>query len=111
MRLLLRLLTLVSWFLPFTFFLITCDGSNLRSSYNKKEAAENIKLDNKFRETLHAEDSLKDEDLGVTARRDSVNSDSEKKSKTSDKLLDQILSKVIMPTRLSVSIIGATFYF
>jgi hypothetical protein len=47
MKLTLRLLTTICYFLPFTFFLTTCNNLEIKFSYNQAEADKNIALQEK----------------------------------------------------------------
>ena len=120
MKLILRLVTVVCYFLPFTFFLTTCNnGLELRFSYNQAEADKNILIEKESSKAV-ADTAQYDQQIST----DTINTDtithnllldtskisSDTLPKSSD-YLDRILRKIVMPTDTSLSGIGSIFYF
>ena len=121
MKLTLRLVTVICYFLPFTFFLTTCNnGLELRFSYNQAEADKNILLEKKSSEVALADTAQYDQTILVDTTKAKVAKQtiSTGTIKTSYGTLqkstdygDKILRKVVMPTNTSLSGVGSILYF
>ena len=121
MKLTLRLVTVICYFLPFTFFLTTCNnGLELRFSYNQAEADKNILLEKESSKVAVAGTPQYDQpSSGDTTKRDTATqtilTDTIKASSdTLQKLSndgDKILRKILMPTNTSLSGVGCILYF
>lgn len=113
-KLFLRIITVISYFLPFTFFLITCNGSDTKIAYNTTEAAKNEWLKKQISETPVVEDSsiLKDSLLSELAN-DQIKDTAHKiASQKREPLFSERLEKfVIAPTDSSLSGVGSSVYF
>ena len=120
MKLTLRLFTIICYFLPFTFFLTTCNnGLELRFSYNQAEADKNILLEKKSSEAVIDTSQYDQQVLVDTSKTGTVtqtiltdivktSSDTLQKSSYDG---DKIFRKIVMPTDTSLSGIGSVFYF
>ena len=118
MRFTFRLLTILCYFLPFTFFLSTCNnGLELRFSYNQKEADSNLILEQSATSTSTVDTTLNDTSI-ATVQADTIEqtklndtmqlvSDANNKDDVGDKLF----RKLMMPTEKSLSGIGSIFYY
>lgn len=108
MNVALKILTLVCYFLPFTFFVATCNEKGLTFSYNKTEAQKNNEQTEHVSET--AEDAtaiaaqLMPEALDTTA---ATPAQTEQPEQMSNKIARHILA----PTDTSLSGIGTLLYF
>lgn len=116
----LRLLTIICYFLPFTFFLTTCNnGLEMKFSYNQKEADKNTLLEIESSKTqIDIDSSLADTPPfkldTIKTLTDSKNSSQDTLKQTaiiSGNFWDRILRQIIMPTDNSLSGIGSIFYF
>jgi hypothetical protein len=120
MKFTLRLVTVICYFLPFTFFLATCNnGLELRFSYNQAEADENILLEKESSEAVTdtaqyeqqiLSDTTKTDTVAQNLLKDTVKISSHTLQKSSD-YGDRILRKIVMPTDTSLSGIGSVLYF
>lgn len=120
MKFTLRLVTIICYFLPFTFFLTTCNnGLELRFSYNQAEADKNILLEKESSEAITDTakydqqiftDTTKADTVAQNVLKDTVKISSDTLQKSSD-YGDRILRKIIMPTDTSLSGIGSVLYF
>lgn len=109
MKFTLRFATLICYFLPFTFFMTTCNnGFELRFSYNQAEADKNI-LQEKG-SSIAVADTTKTDTVAQIALKDTIKITSDTLPK-SPYYGDKILKKIIMPTDTSLSGIGSVFYF
>lgn len=126
MRFILRFLISLSYLLPFTFFVVTCDRDDVKFSFNREEAEKNIALERKYNESRKLE---KAEETGIlvdtvgTNTKDTlarkalgINDSSEVKGKgerdnSLNRLFDRIMTRVLCPTKTSLSGIGSIFYF
>ena len=64
MKFLLRIITIICYFAPFTFFLVTCNGAfEMRFSYNKLEADSNEQEANELLEVNEITDSAIQKEL------------------------------------------------
>lgn len=119
MKLTLRLITILCYFLPFTFFLATCNGVDINIAYNKADADKDILLEKES--SKGTIDSLQNEQQALI---DTTNTNadsaeiSESTTKTSSDTLprspnygDIIFGKVIQPTDTSLSGVGSVLYF
>lgn len=117
----LRLVTIICYFLPFTFFLMTCNnGFELRVSYNQADADKNILLEKESFQVATADTTEYDQSISVdTAKTDTVTqtllTDTVKTStdtlqKSSD-YGDKIVRMILFPTDTSLSGIGSILYF
>jgi hypothetical protein len=121
MKFTLRLVTLICYFLPFTFFLTTCNnGLELRISYNQAEADKNLLLEKESVKVAVADTAQYDQSISVdAAKTDTVTqtllTDTVKTSTdTLQKLIvygDRILRMILFPTDTSLSGIGSILYF
>lgn len=122
MKFLLRIITIICYFAPFTFFLVTCNGAfEMRFSYNKLEADSNEQEANELLEVNEIIDSSGQKELKLndTAITDRVEQSliEEKKEAPTDSLQrstdfwDKVIRGILMPTDRSLSGIGAVFYF
>ena len=114
MKLLIRTFTVICYFLPFTFFLTTCNnGIELRFSYNQIEADINKKLekeDNNVSSTSAAIDrnQTNNDTLKIDTAKQNISTDTiEKHINKSPKLIDSIYMKIMRPTNSSLSGIGS----
>jgi membrane-bound ClpP family serine protease len=118
MKLTLRLVTVICYFLPFSFFLTTCNnGLELRFSYNQAEADKNILLEKESSivDTVEYDqqistDTTKTNMITQNTLKDTVQMPSDALPK-SPNYGDRILKKIVMPTDNSLSGIGSVFYF
>lgn len=119
MKLTLRLITVISYFLPFTFFFTTCNnGLNLRISYNQAEANKNIELDKEsavVSETIQVDeqalvDITKSDTISQSILSDTIKTASDTLRKKNN-YIDLIIIKMIRPTKKSLSGIGSILYF
>jgi hypothetical protein len=115
MRFTFRLLTLLCYFLPCTFFLSTCNnGFDLRFSYNQKEADSNLIVAQESIDT-----TIKSNHISKTTRTqvDTLNkglNDTVQLVANANSKVDfrkKLIEKVILPTDKSLSGIGAIFYY
>ena len=120
MKLILRFVTLVCYFFPFTFFFTTCHNSvELRFSYNRIEADKNILLEKTGNKAVSHTglynqhiliDSAKTDTVRQKELKDKLNTSSAIIPKSPDKSKG-ILSKLMIPTDTSLSGIGSILYF
>ena len=121
MKFTLRLVTVICYFLPFTFFLTTCNnGLELRFSYNQAEADKNILLEKESSEVAVVDTAHYDQQISVDTTKtetdtqailkDTVKTSSDTIQKSSD-YGDRIFRKIVMPTDTSLSGIGSILYF
>jgi 4-amino-4-deoxy-L-arabinose transferase-like glycosyltransferase len=121
MKLTLRLVTVICYFLPFTFFLSTCNnGLELRFSYNQAEADKNISLEKESSEVAVTDTAQFDQSISIdttntntatqTVLTDTVKTSSDTLQKSTD-YGDRILRKMLFPTDTSLSGIGSILYF
>lgn len=118
MRFTFRLLTILCYFLPFTFFLSTCNnGLELRFSYNQKEADSNLILEQQSK-TSTVDTTLYNYDTSITTVQDTtqqtkLNDTTQLVSEATNKddFGDKLFKKVVMPTDKSLSGIGSIFYY
>ena len=120
MKFTLRLVTVICYFLPFTFFLATCNnGLELRFSYNQAEADKNILLEKESSEAVTDTAQYDQKVFTEPTKTDTVaqnvlnhthkiSSDTLQKSSNYG---DRILRKIVMPTDTSLSGIGCVLYF
>jgi hypothetical protein len=114
MKLSLRLLTILCYFLPFTFFFTTCgNGIELRIAYNKAEADKNILLEKESTkaatETVLVDTTKLDTAMKKAweeTMKDTVNTPSDTLQSSPD-----FVVKILRPTDTSLSGIGSIFYF
>jgi hypothetical protein len=136
MKTILRILTLVCYFLPFTFFVKTCVGPEMKLAYNKNEVAVNKEAALTYEKQKHLQDSIVslhmsdtsqdhlsqapaiDTRKADTARKSaSSNVPPEKQNKFKSKLnnfawsLYSVWERVKMPTDASLSGIGTIFSY
>lgn len=136
MKTILRILTLVCYFLPFTFFVKTCVGPEMKLAYNKNEVVINKEAAITYEKQKHIQDSIvaqhmsdtsqdhlsqapvKDTLKTYTAQKSaSSNVPPEKQSKFKSKLnnfawsLYSVWERVKMPTDNSLSGIGTIFSY
>src|SRR6476469_3457276 len=97
----LRILTILCYFLPFTFFLATCNGPSLVMCYNQKEA-DSYKITEK--ESLR---NLQDASFGTTLYLTEVATDTTSKDSERQSISDKIIKQIIFPTDNSTSGIGS----
>ena len=119
MKLTLRLVTIICYFLPFTFFLTTCNGLELKFSYNQVEADKNILLEKESSKVVTdtvqydqqiSTDTTKTDTITHNFLLDTSKISSDTLSKSPD-YGDRILRKIVMPTDTSLSGIGCVLYF
>ena len=116
MKLTLRFFTVICYFLPFTFFLTTCNNVlELRFSYNQAEADKNILLEKKSAEAVtdtaqYEQEILVADTVTQTILKDTVKTSSDTLQKSSE-YGDRILRKMLFPTDTSLSGIGSILYF
>ena len=119
MKLSLRLITILCYFLPCTFFLITCGGIRMRFAYNQTEANKNILLDNESAtkdvdttqdNSIQLNDTTKSNLLQQSNSRDTTKITSDSIKKSTD-YWDKIYRKIMMPTGSSLSAIGSILYY
>lgn len=117
----LRLLTTGCYFLPFTFFLVTCNGLELNFAYNKKEAGKNILSEKESAYCAAVVDSaqsvttkLPDTSIAIVPV-ESISSDVFNKDTAnatiSKNFLEKLAIKIIRPTNSSLSGLGSIFYY
>jgi hypothetical protein len=116
----LRLLTLLCYFLPFTFFVVTCNGLELRMAYNKQEAKENeaAAMQAEVVDTTAANTTqtniagLVDSSKAVTfATNIGDSTQHEPAPNNKGELWQEVLSKILAPTETSLSAVGSIFYY
>jgi hypothetical protein len=120
MKLTSRLVTIICYFFPFTFFLTTCNNPfEWRFSYNRAEADKNIALENESSKIAadtaqydpqSLQDTTNTNAVAQNLLKDTTNIYADTSQNLSD-YSDIILRKIIMPTDSSLSGIGAVFYF
>jgi hypothetical protein len=114
-RLLLRIIIVISYFLPFTFFLVTCNGNDVRIAYNKAEAVKNELIQKQIQqEQAAAKDSLVSKDSLLSELENDQSRDTALKtaSPKNEPLFSEKFEKfVIAPTDSSLSGIGSAVYF
>lgn len=111
MKLTLRLVTVICYFLPFTFFLTTCNnGLELRVAYNQKEADKNMLLEKESIQVVVADSTITDSTTQIISS-DTVKTPSDTLQKSTNDYRDKMLKKVIMPTSASLSGLGSILYF
>lgn len=120
MRTTLRIITIVCYFLPFTFYNISCNNLvGINVAYNKDEADINSKLEKKSIATVADSTIIKQQDLADTICKDIdkqlIQKESEKDQSNvliaQTNYSDTILTKALFPTHTSLSGIGSIFYF
>lgn len=120
MKFSLRLLTVLCYFLPFTFFLSTCNGNlGLKYAYNKAEAVGGILEENQLTTSTSGPDSLMTDtpmmaNVTITEPRliDSIIKDHGHNDATKySKIEDIILQKVLVPAENSLSGIGVMIFY
>lgn len=119
MRFTFRLLTILCYFLPFTFFLSTCNnGLELRFSYNQKEADSNLIVEQQLTTstvdtTLNKYDTSIITDQADTTQQANLNDTTQfvSEANNNDDFGDKLFKKVVMPTDKSLSGIGSLFYY
>lgn len=120
MKLTLRFFTIVCYFLPFTFFLATCNsGFELRFVYNQAEADKNILFEKEsptvVSETAENARQVSIDTSSVNMTNQNTLGDTTKASsdtlQQSKDYSNKILRKIIMPTDTSLSGIGSVLYF
>src|SRR5450631_3347808 len=124
MRPTIRLITVLCYFLPFTFFITTCNRFNLYEAYNKKEADRNNLLaresDKSFYDTSATDTAQKastqmadSAHTTITAKKDA--SDTLKTnagtSSYNDGFWERAKIRMLMPTDSSLSGIGSVFLY
>jgi hypothetical protein len=115
-----RLLTIICYFLPFIFFLATCNGLELKIAYNKQEADKNI-LQADSLSTAVAVDSTQigsasfSDTTSATVPADSIPAEVLSKDTAGDaskeSFIHRIAIKAIRPTDSSLSAIGSIYYY
>ncbi|MDF2189348.1 hypothetical protein [Paraflavitalea sp. CAU 1676] len=121
MKLTLRLVTVICYFLPFAFFLTTCNnGLELRFAYNQADADRNKLLEKESVEvavadTAHYEqpisfDTTKIDTATQTILTDIAKTSSDTLQKSTD-YGDRVLKKMLFPTDTSLSGVGSILYF
>ena len=120
MKFTLRFVTVICYFLPFTFFLATYNNElELRFSYNQAEADKNILLEKESSEVVTDtaqydqkvfNDPTKTDTIAqnVLNHTQKISSDTLQKSSNYG---DRVLRKIVMPTDTSLSGIGCVLYF
>ncbi|MEI6183994.1 MAG: hypothetical protein WCP65_00595 [Bacteroidota bacterium] len=122
MKLLLRFVTVMCYFLPFTFFFVTCNKGDIEYSfaYNQSDADRNVKIEKEsvHTETLPARDTIGDENIDtnkIGTIIQSVPLDTlEKHSVTlpeKPNYFDSVCMKALRPTKKSLSGIGCMNYY
>lgn len=116
----LRLLTVLCYFLPFTFFVVTCNGLELNTAYNKREAKKNKeaamrseKMDTTMVDTFRIPAAQSTDTSGSAAFASTVSDSLQQESapKTAGEFWQGVLLKVIAPTKTSLSAVGTIFYY
>ncbi|MFT3935911.1 MAG: hypothetical protein QM726_19940 [Chitinophagaceae bacterium] len=117
MKLTLRLITIICYFLPCIFFLTTCNnGINFKIAYNQEEADKNMLEEP---ETVVAQPDTSHNDISTKADTVTkqvltheppivIGSDSAQRPIS---FADKVLKVILMPADKSLSGIGAIFYF
>ncbi len=109
----LRIVTVLCYFLPFTFFLVTCNGG-WTASYNRKEADKNLALEKaeRVQDTTVGQASVADTSVKL------VTSDTvtrviyqEQKNSKSKELLNWILDKIMTPAQNALSGISSVYMY
>lgn len=136
MKTILRILTLVCYFLPFTFFVKTCVGPDMKLAYNKNEVVVNKEAALTYEKQKHIQDSIVAQHMSDTSQdhlsqapvKDTLKTDTaqksassnvppEKQNKFKSKLnnfawsLYSVWERVKMPTDNSLSGIGTIFSY
>ena len=120
MKFTLRLVTVICYFLPFTFFLATCNnGLELRFSYNQAEADKNLLLEKESSEAVTDTAQYDQKVFNHTKKPDTIaqnvlnltQKSSSNTSQTSTDFGGSIIRKIVMPTETSLSGIGSILYF
>lgn len=121
LRILLRVLTAISFFLPFTFFMEACDGAALREAYNSKRAEEIIKeiaAHDKERAERRAKDTIQNaasqqvasDSTSISTPTEATSHNYSAMQKFSELLIEAFL-KARQPTEQSLSAIGVATWF
>ena len=121
MKLTLRLISIICYFFPFTFFLATCNGLvNIGIAYNQTEANRNILLEKESIKLVTDSTHLDQQILAETTKADTVNQNNLTDSliktsnifaRPSSDYFDMIMKKILFPTDTSLSGIGSILYF
>jgi len=120
----LRLLTILCYFLPFTFFMTTCNKFELYEAYNKKDAEKNIlraqQADQPGNDTTTADTTQKSgapkidtAHTEITATTDSADTlkNNETATTNKDSFWEKVEMVIIMPTSSSLSGIGSIMFY
>lgn len=120
----LRLLTILCYFLPFTFFMTTCNKFELYEAYNKKDAEKNIlraqQADQSGNDTTTADTTQKSGNAvvdtshaAISAKTDSADTlkNNETATTNKDSFWEKVEMVIIMPTSSSLSGIGSIMFY
>ncbi len=115
----LRLLTIFCYFLPFTFFLATCNGIEIDVAYNKKDAVKNILTASKASKEITDSTLISDtpitsvdsDSLSSNIPIDSLYEHHSFKPRSSKSLTDNIIYFILFPADKSVSGIGSIWFY
>ena len=122
MRLLLRFMTVICYWLPFTFFFYTCNKGDIKYSfaYNQSDADRNIKIEKESGSEVPAPktdstltkcyDSVKTDSVSPFIYKDTVEENKYTLSKMIN-FIDNVLFKSMFPTNKSLSGIGCLMYY
>lgn len=110
----LRLVTTLCYFLPFTFFFVTCQGLSIEFAYNEKEAERNILLAQAFREEseLGTLETQPDTTIALTKNKTpEATSDTGATMSMLEAFRNKVVHQAIRPTNRSLSGISAILLF
>jgi hypothetical protein len=119
MRFTLRLVTIFCYFLPFTFFLSTCNNlTDIRFPYNQKEADSNLLNAQQFESPTYNSTQIENDttsliQASIIAQKNSSDTTQviQASTDTTSSLSDKLIQKILFPTKTSLSGIGSVFYF
>ena len=116
----LRLLTIFCYFLPFTFFLATCNGLGIDVAFNRKDAVKNILVATKGLKPITDSGLVSDIPDTISKDTKSLNSNipidslyehHSFKPRSSKSLTDNIIFFILFPADKSVSGIGSIWFY
>jgi hypothetical protein len=111
---------MICYFLPFTFFLATCNGLELKIAYHKKEADKNILIEDSLSRAVMVDSTqigsagFSDTTSAIVSA-DSIPAEVLSKDTAADaskeSFIHRIAIKAIRPTDSSLSAIGSIYYY
>jgi hypothetical protein len=113
LKTLLRFLTVLSYFLPFSFFLITCNNGDAKIAYNQAEADKIAAEQSVSQQAIPQKDSTIEKDSLLAGLADDYAKDTTHKVDVKrEPLFSERLEKfVVAPTDSSLSGLGSALYY